>query len=226
MNQDLTLLAVQRTDPSFSDDSNTYLLPQAPALDFQASDLMCKSSQTQGSQANGPVLKAPQGSRIVLRYLENGHVTYPNNPPGKNSSGEVFVYATTQSAEDDKFTAIHGQWNSDKSGGDQRGYLLLKTYFDDDRCYQFDPTHHSRYANDRLLLFGPGSSPTEAPNRWCGTIVPLVDEKGSAIAAGTLITLYWVWDWPSFVEETPGAPKRRVNQVYTSCMDVEVVDQQ
>ena len=192
-------------------------------MDFQDSDLICKPSQSQGNQTNGPILQAPQGSRIILRYLENGHITQPYTPPNKPSSGQVFVYATTLPKGDDKFTAIHRQWNADKTGGDQRGYLLSTAPFDDGKCYQFDPSHHSEIANERSLNLGPGPSPTESPNRWCGTTMSLIDEKGSDIAAGTLLTLYWVWDWPSIVMGNPGAPPSILNEAYTSCMDIQIV---
>jgi hypothetical protein len=37
------------------------------------------------------------------------------------------------------------------------------------------------------------------------------------IGAGSLYTLYWVWDWPS---SDPASP-----QVYTTCIDVDVATQ-
>lgn len=104
---------------------------------------MCKPTQAKGNQTNGPMLNAPQASRVLLRYLENGHITQPSIPPNKPSSGQVFVYATTQPQDDDKFTAIHGQWTPNGTGGDQRGFLLNTTSFDDGQCFQFDPTRHT-----------------------------------------------------------------------------------
>ncbi|KIW09686.1 hypothetical protein PV08_12073 [Exophiala spinifera] len=214
---------VPRTTPGFVDGDNTYLLPQAPALTFQDSDLMCKLTQTQGNQSGGSVLMAPQGSSVLLRYLENGHITQPDVPPNKPTSGQVSVYATTQARDDDKFTAIHGQWTADKTGGDQRGLLLTSTPFDDGRCFQFDPTGHSEIATTRSNTFGPGPSITEAPNRWCGTTIELNDESGIPFANGTLLTLYWVWDWPSIVPGNPGTPPAILNETYTSCMEVEII---
>ena len=187
------------------------------------SDLICKSTQTQGNQTGGPILSAPGGSRIILRYLENGHVTQPYTPPNKPSSGQVFVYATTQPAEGDTFNSIHGQWTADGSGGDGRGYLLSSASFDDGMCFQFDPTHHSEISNTRSANFGPGPSPTENPNRWCGTVVTLNDGSSSAITSGTLLTLYWVWDWPSVVSGNPGTAATILNETYTSCMDIQVI---
>lgn len=70
-------------------------------------NLMCKEAQSQGNQTKGPILTTPGGSRIVLRYLENGHVTQPYNPPNKPSPGGIFVYATTQAVANNKLSAIY-----------------------------------------------------------------------------------------------------------------------
>lgn len=37
-----------------------------------------------------------------------------------------------------------------------------------------------------------------------------------------MYTLYWVWDWPT-AARTPGFPNGKP-EVYTTCMDVDVVD--
>lgn len=214
---------VPRTAPGFGDGDNTYLLPPSPALAFQPSDLMCKSTQTQGNQTNGPVLSASGGDRVLLRYLENGHITQPSVPPHKPSSGQVTVYATTQPQVDEIFLNVHGQWTSDGTGGDQRGFQLALAAFDDGRCFQFDPTGHSEIATNRSALFGPGSSETEAPNRWCGTTIALNDESGTPFPSGTLLTVYWVWDWPTYVPGNPGMPATVLNETYTSCIDIDIV---
>lgn len=191
-------------------------------MTIEQSDLICKETQSQGNQTKGPILTAPGGSRIVLRYLENGHVTQPYNPPNKPSSGRIFVYATTQAAADDRLVAVHGQWTTDRTGGDRRGFLLSMIDFDDGKCFQFDPTQHSAIAVSRNANFGPGSSAGEAPNRWCETILTLEDENSVPFASGTLLTLYWVWDWPSMLMGNPGAAPSILNETYTSCMDVAV----
>jgi hypothetical protein len=175
---------------------------------------MCKSTQTQGNQTNGPTLTAPGGSSIALRYLENGHITEPYIKPQKPNPGQVYVYATTQPSNDDTFTAIYGQWNSDMTGGDQRGYMMNATTFDDGECFQLNG---SELSIQRNTTFGPGPSTTEAPNRWCNTIVTLNDENGAPLQSGTLITLYWVWDWPSYQSGV-----LTTDEGYTSCMDVQI----
>ena len=55
-------------------------------------------------------------------YQENGHVTLPDNQPGKPANrGTVFVYGTTQPSPTDTLLAIHRVWNAAGTGGDQRG---------------------------------------------------------------------------------------------------------
>jgi hypothetical protein len=211
---------VPRTSPDFTDDDNTYLLPPSPELTFSPTDLMCKRSQSIGNQTGGPVLTASDGDRIALRYLENGHITQPDVPPNKFSSGNVTVYGTFTPLEDDRFLDIHGQWTLDGLGGDQRGFILSAGAFDDGGCFQFDPTHHSPIANQRYATFGPGTSANEAPNRWCGSMIILKDPSGEPLSPGTVLTLYWVWDWPSYVAGNAGAPPTVLNETYTSCMDI------
>ena len=48
----------------------------------------------------------------------------------------------------------------------------------------------------------------------------LMDEKGDPVSAGTLLTLYWVWDWLLMVMGNPGAPPGILNEAYISCMDI------
>lgn len=224
---------VSRTNPAFTDIGNTHLLPPPPGTSIQDSDLMCKPTQSQGNQTDGPSLVVTSGSRIALRYLENGHITQPRECPQeigpdqvvacKPNSGQVFVYATTNPLQEENFLAIHEQWTPNGLGGDQRGFLLAVAPFDDSRCFQFDPTGQSEISHNRNLEFGPGTTVTEAPNRWCQIIVTLTDQNGVAFTPDTVLTLYWVWDWPSTVIRYPEAVSTTLNETYTSCMDIRIV---
>lgn len=113
---------VLRSSSGFSDPTMVNLIPPdgRAANDILATDLMCKSSQTAQSQTDGsPRLQAAAGSGVALRYQENGHVTLPDNQPGKPPNrGTVFVYGTTKPSPDDSFLAIHRVWNADGTGGD------------------------------------------------------------------------------------------------------------
>ncbi|KAI4113450.1 MAG: hypothetical protein LQ338_008171, partial [Usnochroma carphineum] len=90
------------------------------------SDPMCMPSQQQPQQSSdSPKLKAAPGDMVALRYQENGHVTIPQNQPGKPSNrGTIFVYGTTNPSPDDKLLSIHKVWNPEGTGGDKRGKLL------------------------------------------------------------------------------------------------------
>jgi hypothetical protein len=74
---------------------------------------------------------------IALRYQENGHVTEPFNQPRKpENRGTVFIYGTTEASDSDTLLSIHKVWNSEGTGGDERGKFLSTQNFDDGQCYQ------------------------------------------------------------------------------------------
>ena len=142
----------KHTAPGFSDLLMVHILPsqgqpsleerdQIPALDttgISPSDPMCKHTQQTQFQSDGnPRLKAAPGSLVALRYQENGHVTLPQNQPGKPPNrGTVYVYGTTQPKFPERLLDIFGQWNTAGTGGDKRGKLLASQPFDDGYCYQ------------------------------------------------------------------------------------------
>lgn len=65
-------------------------------------DPICMTSQQVPNQTVGsPMLCASAGSQIVLLYQENGHITLPDNTPGKDTPGQVFIYGTSQSLPND-----------------------------------------------------------------------------------------------------------------------------
>lgn len=185
--------------------------------DIQATDLMCKSSQTsQTPSGDSPRLKSPAGQAVALRYQENGHVSLPQNQPGKpDNRGTVYVYGTTQASPDDSFLAIHRQWTPDGSGGDGRGVLLSTANFDDSRCYQVNggsisSQRQSQYSHTWLQPMGA--------DIWCQQDIVLPQD----LQASSTYTLYWVWDWPT-MPGTDGFPEGK-QEIYTTCMDIDIVD--
>ena len=87
-----------QSSPGFSDPLMVHILPglgqpaieqrdTIPALDTEGifpNDTMCKHTQeTQYQSPGNPRLKASPGDLVALRYQENGHVTLPQNQPGK-----------------------------------------------------------------------------------------------------------------------------------------------
>lgn len=206
---------VLRTAPGFSDPEMVNLLPPngREINDILSTDLMCKSTQTSSNQTPGsPALSAAPGSNIALRYQENGHVSLPQNQPGKPTNrGTVYVYGTTQPSPDDAFLSIHRVWTPDGTGGDGRGVLLSTQNFDDGQCYQ---VNSGAISVQRQAEFAHTANSLMGADLWCQQDIAL-----PADASGTY-TLYWVWDWPT-LPGTTGFPDGK-QEIYTTCMDVEV----
>lgn len=209
---------VLRTAPNFGDPLMTNLIPpngRPTGNEILSTDPMCMPSQQTQTQTDGsPRLQAAAGSAIALRYQENGHVTLPQNQPGKPANrGTVFVYGTTQPSPNDTLLAIHKVWNADGTGGDKRGVLLSSQNFDDGRCYQ---ENSSPIAAQRSSEFVKIADPLMGINLWCQQDIALPVDAPS----GQPYTLYWVWDWPTAVG-TVGEPDGK-QELYTTCMDVDI----
>ncbi|KAK5451841.1 hypothetical protein LTS15_007564 [Exophiala xenobiotica] len=210
---------VLRSSPGFGDPTMVNLIPPDGRTINQIlpSDLMCKSTQTSQTQTDGsPRLQAAPGSAVALRYQENGHVTLPNNQPGKpQNRGTVYVYGTTNPSPDDSFLAIHRVWNADGTGGDGRGVLLSTQNFDDGQCYQ---TNGGTISQQRQKQFGHAFDDLMGNDLWCQQDIQLP----SNVTSGKPYTLYWVWDWPT-MPGTAGFPDGK-QEIYTTCMDVDIVE--
>ncbi|KAL8700252.1 MAG: hypothetical protein Q9201_005549 [Fulgogasparrea decipioides] len=179
------------------------------------SDPICMPSQQQPKQSDGsPMLKAAPGDMVALRYQENGHVTLPQNQPGKPSNrGTVYIYGTTQPSPDDKFLSIHKVWNPDGTGGDKRGKLLATESFDDGQCYQMNG---GQISTQRQGQFKHKADPIMGQDLWCQNNFRIPRDAPS----GKPYTVYWVWDWDT-APGTAGQPKG-LQEKYTTCMDISV----
>ena len=192
----------------------TYLLPpnDRGANVILPTDTICKNTQLVDIQTAGsPVLIAHAGDKIALRYQENGHVSLPQNTPGKPpGSGTVSIYGTSSSAPEDTLLGIHNIWTIDGLGGDRRGQLLSRQYFDDGECYQINS---GPISEDRQRRFPHVPDDIQGADLWCRNIVTLPED----LVTGSLYTLYWVWDWPT-APGTTGLPSGKI-EIYTTCMD-------
>ncbi|KAL8797078.1 MAG: hypothetical protein Q9182_007259 [Xanthomendoza sp. 2 TL-2023] len=179
------------------------------------SDPMCMESQKQPKQSDGsPTLKAAAGDMVALRYQENGHVTLPQNQPGKPSNrGTVYIYGTTDPRPDDKFLSIHKVWNAQGTGGDKRGKLLATEPYDDGQCYQINGGEISK---QRQGQFKHQADPIMGQDLWCQNNFKIPQDAPS----GKPYTVYWVWDWDTLAG-TPGLPQGLVEK-YTTCMDINI----
>jgi len=219
-----------RAAPGFSDLLMVHILPgqgqpsieqrDAPSkTDIQGilpSDPMCKRTQQTQFQSNGnPRLQAAAGDMVALRYEENGHVTLPQNQPGKPANrGNVYIYGTTQPKPDDKFLDIFGVWTADGTGGDKRGKLLATQPYDDGQCYQ---VNGGAISAQRQKQYPHLANKIMGTDLWCQNNIKIPTDAPS----GKPYTLYWVWDWPTLPNVDPNLPKGKA-EIYTTCMDVDI----
>ncbi|KGQ01239.1 hypothetical protein PAAG_12097 [Paracoccidioides lutzii Pb01] len=193
------------------------LLPGEATAGILPNDTMCKESQLEPIQSDGfPRLKAPPGAPIALRYLENGHVSFPNTPEGKpHGGGKVYVYGTTQPRRRETFCSIHNVWNKEGTGGDRRGMLLSVHNFDDGRCHQI--TSGSPISKHRQNQFSYRINGNNA-ELWCQHDLALPQNA----PVGKPYTLYWVWIWDTMPNIDPNV-KSGKQETYTTCLDVDII---
>jgi hypothetical protein len=212
---------VLRTDPAFNDKTMTNLIPpdgRANLSQILPSDRLCKGTQRKQSQTDGsPRLQASPGAAIALRFQENGHVTLPQNQPGKpRNRGTVYVYGTTEPKNDERLLDVHNVWNKEGTGGDGRGVLLSTQNFDDGRCYQINSGQISEH---RQATYQHEANQLMGADLWCQQDIALPSEAPT----GKPYTLYWVWDWPTAPGVDPSLPNGK-QEIYTTCIDVDVID--
>lgn len=210
-----------RATSGFSDTKMTYLIPpstRANVTEILPIDRICKDTQQDQTQSDGsPRLEASAGAAIALRFQENGHVTLPQNQPGKPPNrGFVYVYGTTQPKTGEKLLDVHGTWTRDGTGGDGRGVLLSVQNFDDGRCYQ---VNGGEISETRQAKFTHTASQLMGADLWCQQDIQLPSD----VPSGKPYTLYWVWDWPTAAGGDPTYPNGKA-EIYTTCMDVDVVN--
>ena len=221
--------ATARTSPGFSDLLMVHILPgqgqptieerdinSTDTQDITPTDPMCKKTQQQQIQTSGlPRLSAAPGSLVALRYQENGHVSLPQNQPGKPPNrGTVYIYGTTQPKAEENFLDVFNQWNADGTGGDKRGKLLETQPFDDGHCYQMNS---GSISTQRQQQYPHAADKLMGADLWCQNDIKIPTDTVS----GKPYTLYWVWDWPTEPGVDPNLPKGKA-EIYTTCMDVDI----
>ena len=213
---------ISRSDPGFSDSGMTYLLPPSGSgrTRINNEDLLCAPSQRTAHQTDGyPRLRVSPGSYIAIKYLENGHVTLPENSPGKPPGrGRVHVFGT-DNPDPHELLAKVLDWNADGTGGNKRGKLLTTQDFDDKRCYQVNGGSISIQRQKEHPNPVP-QDPSSVNEQWCETNVKMPDD----LSVGSTYTLYWVWQWPTS-PGSPGLPDGK-DEYYTTCSDVDVVSEE
>nr|POF17458.1 hypothetical protein CFP56_12872 [Quercus suber] len=211
---------VARTDPTFNGFSDNYLVPQV-GVRINGSDSLCHPSQRASNYTNPayPMLKAAAGDYVAMKYLENGHVTLPENQAGKPANGgTVYVYGTYHPADDEKLVDVL-QWTRDGSGGNGKGFLMAAQNFDDGRCHQINCGNISTYRQIHFPSHQIGQ-PTSTMEQWCETDL----ELPTSLTEGTL-AVYWVWQWPTEPNADCTYPDGK-DEYYTTCSDMQIVGEQ
>ncbi|KAI0600427.1 hypothetical protein F4775DRAFT_599100 [Biscogniauxia sp. FL1348] len=205
---------LSRLDPGFDDHRQEHLIPppsRGPSVGILPTDLICRDTQQMQLDAAHPPLKARRGDFIAIQYQENGHVTLHENTPQKPLHSTVFIYGTSSPSRDDRLLSIHHVWNAAGTGGDKRGVLLAARPFDDGKCYQIN---NGPVSAARQKTFPKAIEDPQGVDLWCQNDLRLPTNIGDTY------TLYWVWEWPNMPTAT--LPQGRM-EVYTSCMDVQIV---
>lgn len=208
---------VLRTAPGFGDPTMVNLIPPSTQPNVSVvlpTTKMCKDTQqTYNQTKDSPRLKASAGAAIALRYQENGHVTLPQNQPGKpKNRGSIYVYGTSNPKEGETLLNVHGKWTQDGSGGDGSDVLLSKQSFDDSRCYQINSGDISK---SRQQKYPHTANQLMGADLWCQQDIKLP----SNLPSGKPYTLYWVWDWPT---AAGGSYPNGKQEIYTTCIDIDV----
>ena len=210
---------VPRNSQGFSDKAMVYLLPPSESYRTRvnSTDLICAPTQRTSSQtASYGRLQAMAGSRVALKYLENGHVTIPQNQHGKPpGAGTVYVFGTSHPSTNELLASVL-EWTSEGLGGDGRGKLLAARTFDDGRCYQINKGSISLLRQKEFPDPFP-DQPGSFHGQWCEIdfIVP------RNVPVGSLYTVYWVWAWPTRAG-VPGLPDGK-DEYYTTCSDLNII---
>lgn len=213
---------IARTDPGFTGGSMVNLLPSLASgrNRINGSDLLCMPSQSSTSSQTSayPRMKVAPGSALALRRLENGHVSLPQNQPGKAPyGGTTYVFGTSSPSSTELITDVLS-WNTDGTSGDSRGRLIAATNYDDGRCRQLNGGAISKQRAAEFPNPIPGQPGTNA-EIWCETDVILPSD----LQPGSVYTAYWVWDWKTEAG-TPGVEAGK-DEYYTTCMDFDVVSE-
>ncbi|KAF1938751.1 hypothetical protein EJ02DRAFT_436870 [Clathrospora elynae] len=217
---------VSKTDPGFNGFSMNFEIPGASTpgnVFITESNPLCHESQRKQEQSQDkyPRLQAVPGGFLAMRYMENGHITKPDNQKGKpKKAGTIFVYGTTEPKEDETLLTVL-KWTQDGEGGDKRGKLLTMNDFDDGRCYETNetPLSHARAKSDPNFAMGqavegkPGNYPL-----FCETNVQLPETA----ELGKPYTLYWVWQWNTAPGSGDASYPKGKDEYYTTCIDVDV----
>lgn len=193
---------INRSDPGFADTK-----VQVKIQDVTTNPAVCGDIGTAGyTNPEYPPITASPGEFLALQYAENGHVSFPDQTPRGFRGGNVMIYGTSEDVTTIGINDVLYQWNTEGTGGDQKGKLLASHFFDDGQCFE-----------------NPNASPIRAER---AAQVPGVDnllcqgtvQLPSNLTASGTTNLLWVWDWG----QNPNIAGKNTTEIYTSCMTVNL----
>jgi hypothetical protein len=166
---------------------------------------VCASFQTTANQigdAQYPQLNASAGDYIQGTYLENGHISLPQNSASK--TGMTYWFGTTKT--DIPTLAEVLKWGNSSDSNSSDGVLLATAPFDDGVCVEVNgsPISQQRVAANGGTPPGPCKSTFKIPE---------------TAAADSTYTVYWVWNFSGNTGKTDPEPV----EWYTSCIDIKIV---
>lgn len=226
------------TDPPWHDTIPLQRLPYDGQTAYSGQEILNKFPKD--LNPGMPMLEAAPGDHIAIFHLENGHTTVLTDRPKPRNAGTIFLYGTTQPADQEKLFDVHLQWTRDGKGGDGRGHLLGTRNYDDGQCVQGAPTP---IGNERMAALGI-TNPRDFFELPCQSDVKLPD----SLKDGDIYTIYWYWDWPDLnpdqidLEKTTDgifpwggsflhnatdrngfkADAIKINESYSSVMDIKI----
>ena len=186
-----------------------------------------------------PMLRVAPGDFVAIQYTENGHVSRPelSNPTKPVNRGTVYLYGTTENdLTNANLVDIHLAWTADGKGGDGKGRLLATRNYDDGQCHEAIPADGDGegITSHRMDLLKQMSDDPMNGGLMCQSDLQIPAD----VAAGEILTVIWVWDWPTMnvqgVAVPPASyhanssdsdtPYVSVPELYTGVVDFQVVD--
>ncbi|KAH8195163.1 hypothetical protein TruAng_010669 [Truncatella angustata] len=194
---------MNRSDTGFSDTA-----VQIKIDDVTSNPKVCGTIGAAGytNKAYPPITASP-GEFLALQYAENGHVSFPDQTPRGFKGGNIMIYATSEDITNIGVNDVLYQWNTEGTGGDQKGKLIGSHFFDDGQCYE-NP-NASPIRAERAAKY-------KAESLLCQSTVQLPSD----LATSGSVNLLWVWDWP----QNPNESGKNTTEIYTSCMTVNLQD--
>ncbi|EGS19197.1 uncharacterized protein CTHT_0058220 [Thermochaetoides thermophila DSM 1495] len=221
--------------PESRDSYSVWLLPPNGGLNEFTPDLLAVLPTKAGFDESSyhpqyPMLKVAPGDFAAIFYNENGHVSRAgrDNPEKPINRGTVYLYGTTKNDLTGlTLMDVHLKWTAD--GDINKGRLLATRNYDDGQCHEVLPDTGEA---DGILTWRKEHI-TKVEGLRCQSDFQIPKD----VKPGSILTVIWVWDWPSMNTVGVAVPphtfkgktlsgEKRVSkfELYTSVVDFQIVD--